>query len=346
MKKIFVFMLMVTLTTGAVFAQNTIYGRARLNLGSDLTFAPENVDPVWVFLPHFRMGVRGSNDNVRYFGQFDINTNDANAHILGTWRANATVNIGDVALSIGRNELPWYRPSSLALFGNNNDGFGASSSNVVGYVTAGYEGVYLGLTSGGRVHGRATDQFPFPGFFLGYDYNTESFSAGAAFAGLYGTFPTVQPNPPIDNYDVFSYMGKAHARYVIAPATIGLNVAFYGAPNYGFHNLGPVASIIGGKDAMVLESMLDLNIRLDLCTIGINGAFIANIADAEKNDAGEITGGGGGSAFRTGFSTNFDVGGGFRLIPGLMYTHFLKGAGGVEIDNSALTVGVTFLFSF
>jgi hypothetical protein len=117
-----------------------------------------------------------------------------------------------------------------------------------------------------------------------------------------------------------------------------LNVAFYGAPSYGFYNLGPVASIIGGKDAMVLESMLDVNIRLDLCTIGITGAFVANLA--EKAD------GGGGSAFRAGLSATFDVGGGFRLIPGLMYTQFLKGAGGVDIDNTVLTAGITFLFAF
>ena len=338
MKRIFVFVLMVALTAGAVFAQNAVYGRARLNLGADLALSPEEVNPAWVFLPHFRMGVRGGNDSVRFFGQVDINTNDANANVLGTWRANATVDIGDVELSIGRNELPWFRASSLALFGNSNDGFGASSSNVVGYVTAGYAGAYLGLTSAGRVHGRSTDRFPFPGFFAGYDYRAETFSVGAAFAGLFGTFPTVQPAIPIDSYNVFSWMCKAHARFVVNPATIGLNVAFYGAPSYGFHNLSPVASIVGGRNAMVLESMLDVNIRLAFCTIGITGAFVANFAEEAY--------GGGGSAFRAGLSANFDVGGGFRIIPGLMYTHFLKGAGGADVDNTTLTVGVTFLFAF
>jgi len=115
-----------------------------------------------------------------------------------------------------------------------------------------------------------------------------------------------------------------------------VNVAFYGAPQFGFFALPGLITL--GVDAMVLEAMLDIGLRLEPCAIGITAAFVTNIADDDK--------GGGGSALRAGLSANFDVGGGFRLIPGLIYTQYLKGAGGVDVDFQTLALGVTFVLNF
>ncbi|MDR2542373.1 MAG: hypothetical protein LBC80_02860 [Treponema sp.] len=353
MKKVLV-ILLVLAVAGAAFADVTSYGRARLNLGSRIILEPDNADPSWIFIPHFRMGVRGSNDVVRFFAQFDANTNDANAHVFGTWRANASVDIGDLTLSLGRNELPWVQWSSLAFLGDTNSSFGATNSTVVGYVQVAHSGAYLGLTSAGRIHEKTTEDYPAPGFYLGYDHKADGFSVGGAFAGLAGTHATparaaihgcddcgvacILAVPRGEPYDVFSWMGKVHAKFDVAPAIIGVNIALYGAPMYGFFSLTPVNSIIGGDKALVLESMLDIAVRLEPCAISLTTAYVANFAD--NNDRG------GGSALRIGTSANFDVGGGFRVIPGLMYTNFLKGAGGGKVENSDLQVGVTFLYSF
>jgi len=351
MKKVLVILLVLIVAAGA-FAQVNGYGRARVNFGTDLTLAPEDVDPTWHFLPHFRLGLRGGNDTVSFFGQGDFNTNADNAHVYGTWRANATVKINeDFSLSIGRNELPWVQWSSLAFYGDNNHGFGSSSSNVVGYFHGSFAGAYLGLTSAGKVHAKSIpNAFPMPGFYLGYDLKDEAFSVGGAFAGLLGKYKTAgisadpDADPPIigvdpEDYDVFSWMGNVHAKFFLDPLTLGVNVALYGAPTYGFFALPNGGGIIGGKDALVLEAMLDAGIKLEPCTIGLSAAMVMNMADKDEK-------GGGGSALRLGASANFDIGGGFRVIPGLMYTNYLKGVGGNDIDNSTLAIGVTLLYSF
>lgn len=322
MKKIIAITVMMALIASAAFAQVTGYGRVRTDFAADINLDDSDKNS-WAFpAPSVRIGLRGSNDVVNFFAQFD-----------GTWRGNATVNIGNFALSAGQNELPWAQWSSFALFGHQNSGFGASNSLVTPYIMGGFAGVYLGITSGTRINSQTMNDFPFPGFFAGYDYKADSFSVGGAFAGLANNTRTAEKTD-----DVFSWMGKIHAKFNLDPAAIGINVAFYSAPEFGFFNLSQVSDIIGGTDAMVLEAMIDASIRLDICTIGLSGAFVGNFADDDKD--------GGGSALRFGASANFNLGGGFRLIPGVMFTHYLNGKGGASIDKSDLRIGATFLFSY
>jgi hypothetical protein len=334
MKKILAIFLALVVT-GTAFADFTTYGRIRTNFGVDIPIEPDG-DSAWAFLPHARLGVRRTNDTSSFFLQLDFGPGQTQ---LANWRANATVKLGeDVTLSIGQDELPWVRWSSLAHFGNLNSGFGASNTPINPYFRANFMGAYLGLTAARNteVNTKLTTDFPFPGFFAGYEFNEETFSVGGAVAGLANNSGAE---------DVFSFMGKAHARFIVAPATIGVNLAFYMAPEFGFFNIPGLtgtspAAITSGKDAMVMEAMFDVNFRLTPCIIGVSAAFVTNFADEEK--------GGGGSALRAGLSFNFDLGGGFRLIPGAMLTHYLKGAGagGSDYKNSIMQAGVTFLYNF
>ena len=339
MKKIFAVILMLAVA-GAAFADVAASGRVRVNFGAEIPFQ-DGDDPTWIFDPHFRLRFGGGNDAVRFWTQFDANPGG----VLTAWRADATVDLGAVSLSIGRNELPWMRLSSVAFLGNNNFGWGSSTSNTVGYITARFMGAYLGLTEAGRISGAYitndsilpdTYSFFIPGFFVGYDFNADTFSVGGAFAGLITNRPVLLP-PSREN--IFSWMGKAHARFNLDPATIGVNVAFYGAPQFGFFNLpGGAAGITGGADALVLEAMLDLGLRLDFGAIGFSGAMIMNVADE--------TSGGGGSALRFGLSCSINIGGGFMFIPGLFLTHHLSGVGGVDVNDTNMQIGITFVYNF
>jgi len=339
MKKVLVILLVFAIA-GSAFAQTSIFGRARTEFGGTFNLAPENTNDTWHFDQTARIGVRGGNDIATFNAQINLGDNPL-------WRANINAKLSDNAsLSAGQDELPWVQFSSLMHYGNNNSGFGASNTPVNPYFRFNISGLYLGLTAARNtnIHGRSMDHFPAPGWFLGYEHvnDDRTLFAGGAFAGIIN-------NSGED--DIFSCMGKGHVRFIQDDLTVRINVAFYMAPQFGFFNLPGVtapaataseavkaAAISTGKDAMVLEAMLDVGIRLDACALGITAAFVGNFADDDK--------GGGGQALRAGFSANFNVGGGYRIIPGALFTHYLKGAGGVDIDNTNLAVGVTFLYAF
>ena len=327
MKKIIAIVLLTAFIAGAAFAQVAGYGRIRLNFGADIPLS-ENPDVKWVFVPTARLGLRGGNDTVSFFAQADLNTRN----VLGTWRANATVKFSEMALSIGQNELPWIQWSSLALYGDQNSGFGISQSTVDPYLRFDFFGAYVGINSGNlMVNGAIVKDFPIPGIFAGYDYKAETFSVGLAFAGLVNK----------KDEDVFSWMGNVHAKINAAPAVIGLNFAFYGAPQFGFFNLNGGEGIQNGKDALVIEAMIDTSFKFTPCTLAFTGAIISNVAEKEKN--------GGGNALKFGLCSSFDIGGGFRFIPGVMLTHFISGPGGVkykDAEKTTMQAGTTFLYQF
>ena len=351
MKKIIAIVLLAALVAGAAFAEVTGYGRVRTNVGLNLNLWEDNdkdtdeppYPPAWIFAPTARLGLKGSIDVVDFFVQADLN--DRNT--LGTIRANATVKFGDAALSIGQNELPWYQPSSLAFLGDSNNDFGASNTVVIPYVRFNAFGAYLGITSGNKVNAATTDKYIIPGFFLGYDLKQDNFSVGVAFAGL----TDAGDDPDDKDDDIFSWMGNIHAKFNLAPLTLGLNVSLYGDPSTGYFSLyngtaGVPYGITNPKDSMVLEAMLDAAVKLSPCTIGFTGAVLMNLKDADENDAEKD---GGAMALRLSLNATFDLGGNFRLIPGVIYTGYLSGPQGVKIEDnkgSDIKAGITFLYSF
>ena len=351
MKKIIAIVLLAALVAGAAFAQVSGYGRVRTNVGLNLNFWDDKdkdteqppFPPTWIFAPTARLGLKGSTDVIDFFVQTDLN--DRNT--LGTIRANATVKFGDASLSIGQNELPWYQQSSLAFLGDGNNDFGASNTVVIPYVRANAFGAYLGITSGNKVNAATTDKYPIPGFFFGYDLKQDKFSIGVAFAGLIDA----GDDPENKDDDIFSWMGNIHAKFNLDPLTLGLNVSLYGDPSTGYFLLyNGTSSIPYGittpKDSTVLEAMLDAAFKLSPCTVGFTGAILMNLKDADEKD---IEKDGGATALRVGLSATFDLGGNFRLIPGLIFTSYLNGPQGVKIEDNKgtdLKAGVTFLYNF
>lgn len=329
MKKVLVVLLLLVVA-GGLFADVTGFGRFRTKFGVDLTLKPEDVDPTWQFAFNHRIGLNIEADKINAWIFYD-----------GDWAGDATVEIGPATLSIGLDELAWAQWSSLAYDGNGNYGFGASTSNQTPYIKAGFSGFYLGLSEAGehysgtqKVNGATFDEFAIPGFFLGYDLGQDAFSAGFAFAGLAGKYKLNQLSN--DETSIFAWMGNVHGKINLDPATIGLNVAFYGAPDYGFFTL--LAPGLGGDKAMVLEGMVDVGIGLDPCSIGLTFGILMNMADEAD--------GGGASAFQIGAGASFDVGGGFKVIPGVIFTSTKWKPAGTDVEYSTLRLGVTLVYNF
>jgi len=182
---------------------------------------------------------------------------------------------------------------------------------------------------------------PFPGFYLGGDYALEGIGTfGAAFAGQY-------VGGESDEKGTFPLMFNLHGRVtMVEPLTIGLNLAFYMAPMNapGFFAItqGDAAAVIGGDKAMVLEALLDVSANLDPLKVGFSAAYVMNFAN--KDDFG------GGSALKIGLNANIGIGDtGFKIIPGIVYTNFMKVNNGTEVVNGkagSIDGGLTLAYSF
>ena len=275
----------------------------------------------------------------------------------GVFQTEGWVALGPVVLKIGNSERDWSQWSSIDFLGDGNWAFGASSDLGRPYIEAAYVAdalkVYFGLNEagiGGKYLGsKSSDKMmggeyaPFPGFYLGGDYALEGVGTfGAAFAGQYvggDDDPLTGDSPK----GTFPLMFNLHGRVtMVEPLTIGLNLAFYmaplNAPDFFAIAAGDAKPVLyGGKD-MVLEALLDVSANLDPLKVGFSAAYVMNFAN--KDD------GGGGSALRIGLNANIGVGEGFSIIPGIIYTNFLKGPGGEDGKAAMIQGGITFAYNF
>ena len=355
MKKGLLFFLMLAVITMGAFAQVTVQGGVRVDLGMnfDLGDEPgpsEQLDPQWIFT--YRNS--GSQITARFEGE------RVNGFVR--WRSDdvlfgdATVSLGDVNLSVGRQWLPFTRLSGFDYLQNGNSDFGASAVQDT-YIQIRAFGFYLGLLEGnGLVHLSRTDSTWMPGIYFGYDYvEPGQWAAGFAFAGIHRARPDGTDN-------VFPFMAKAHGRLMMFnPLTIGLNLAFYNAPasaSTATSNLfqvvggtgGSAFGILVGDDALALEAMLYMRYIVGNAAVNFAAAYVINLADEAD--------GGGGQALQLTLSANFNVGGtGFRIVPGVRYRSFLNLPDHLTnllatsptrmtpiIDR--LDVGLTFMYAF
>ena len=333
MKKVLVVFLMIFVAAGA-FAQVTAEAQLRTNFGFNMPLDDFDMDNnnwamdianggTWV-------GARYRGENVTGWLRWRAGPG------AGTWRGDATVQLGDVALSVGINELPFSRFSGFLLFGDSNAGIGASNSTGDPYVMLKTHGFYVGLSQAGRggfipgnaLTGRATfDNNPMPGVFLGYDLRLDGgVTLGFAFACII---------TGADND--FSFMGSIFARFTdLGPATLGVNAAIYMNPSLGFFGLATPAAAFApvtrggeGEDPLVLEAMLDLAVPVDNLTINFSVGYVMNFET-------EYMG------MQAGLGVRIPVAPRFLIIPGLRYrTTFGDNLG---LDN--LLVGATFQYSF
>jgi|GEM_PF-3218429 len=350
MKKILavLFIFMLTMNIFAVDVTPTAVIRldvgANVQLGDKYPAGNPGGDPTWNFNPFNNgtsIGVNAAGDNAG--GWIHIRGNE---HVYlgdtpGTTGTpgifgEAWVNIGPTTLTIGRSEA-WAQWNSISLFGDIGWAFGASASTDNPFIKLSVEGFYFGLSEAG-VNGKYIgskasvapgDNAPFPGFFVGYDYAADAFSVGATFAGQY-------VGDDVDDGS-FPLMFNVHGKIPLDPITLGLNVAFYiapeNAPGLFSINSAPENLIKGVGKSRVIEAMIDLSAAFDPCDIGFSGAFIM---DTEAESYG----------FKTGACATFGISGtGFSIIPGLIYTNILK-IGGNDAKKSWLDVGVSCSYSY
>ena len=329
MKKVLIVLLMLAVA-GAAFADVTGFGRVWTDFGGSVDLKKDSYNHAWIFGISPQMGLRAEGDNVSAWVRWDgvgINANATGfADILtGGWKADATVNLGDFALSTGLNQLCWAQWSNFAFLDDGNYGFGASSSNKTVYIQGAFAGAYFGLAEAG-IASKETRFAPFPGFYAGYDFIPEDgpVSAGAAFAGLISKHSAPTAKDPKNLDSTFAFMGNAHAKFSFDPVGLGINIAFYGNPGDGYF------TVFSGGDK-VLEAMVDAGIGLDACAIGISGALLMGIFD-DKNVDNSV-------AIKIAASASFDLGGGFQLIPGVCFNTEINGGSGLD-------VGVSLAYSF
>jgi hypothetical protein len=326
MKKLLILAL-AFLVSGGVFAQISVSAGVQTDFGAVIDM--NGGDPVWTFAPAGGGTFVQANieiESVTGFVKFDVG---------GFYSANVTVALGSAELSTGYNILPWVQWSSVNFWGDNNWAFGGSASDSNAYIQFGMAGLYAGICDASNINGESTADWKMPGFYLGYDYEADAFSAGGAFAG------TLRGG----NNGTFPFMVNAHAKITLSPLTVGVNAALYGAPDNGFFAISDKISdgygagpIVKGPKAMVLEAMLDFGIELEPCTIGIAPGLVMNLADDKDN--------GGGMGVRIGASADFNLGGGFTFTPGVIYTNFIKEPSYTVVGITNLCIGATLSYSF
>jgi len=371
MKKLLVVLLALAVV-GGVFADVTGYGRVRTDFGVGMDLEAENESPTWVFGVSPRIGLKGEKDNVSFWvhatgtGGLNVSvdnsvitdyiTNPGSGSLDGLIatdfgfgvEGDATVTLGSATLSIGKTELPWAQWSSLDFWGDSHYGFGVSASKNNPYIQFGIAGLYLGLTDGGYTNekylSRTDDSSygysavtPFPGFYVGYDFaSKDTFTAGLAFAGA--------PRGVIeDEISVFSFMINAHAKLLMLdPITLGINFAFYNAPQYGYFALSNSGLLYEGsiKDGAVtntvIEGLLDIGIGLDPCNIGLSLGLLTNATS-------EDDGGNNALGLKIGACATFDLGGGFSLIPGVVFENWSWKDDG---KSTNMSFGVSLSYNF
>jgi hypothetical protein len=287
---------------------------------------------------------------------------------LDSWFA--AVDLSPIEFKVGYGFLPWVQWSSLDFFGDNNYGFGASAAkDRYIQISYGKNGItaYGGLMAEGVNGETLKDKAVFPGFFLGGDFVQEGkFSAGAAFAGVPrakdwtgarfaypgwlqnlvngisgGTIPLPQGNT-IDE-DRFGWMADLHGKVFLDFITVGLNIAMYGDPLMSVAYITPGNWVTGNKEDFILESLLDVGIALNPCTLGLSAGLVANLAEREK--------GGGQADLKFGADAAFSLGG-FDIIPGMRVILPLAAGGQTGGNDNKVTdkgwmdIGVSFGYSF
>ena len=307
---------------------------AKVQLGDNYSAGGPDGDPIWNFNPFNNgtsIGVNADYGNaggwIHLRGNYDtVYSGGVNGGIFG----EAWVNIGAATLTIGRSEA-WAQWSSLSWYGDINWAFGAAASTDCPFIKVSVEGFYIGLSEAGvsgELIGTDAGQYAFPGFFLGYDYVADTFSAGATFAGQYVGDNVADGKFPI--------MFNVHGKIPLDPITLGLNLAFYvapaNAPGLFSINFAP-ENLTGGEKSNVLEAMIDFSAALDPCTVGASVAYIMETED--KN-----------SALKIGACASFGIGDtGFSIIPGFSYTNILK-IGDQDYKMSWLDIGVSCSYSY
>jgi hypothetical protein len=364
MKKLLIVLIILMTASLGLFAQLTPYGSVRLDFGGSTTLTDGNTAGEWnlnALTDGTYIGLKGAAGDVN--GQFQLAL-DGGIDVAGVWNA------GPAEVKAGHTWLPATNWSSLAIWGNSNWAIGATATGRASFIQIGALGGYFGVAGQSSVNGAGglgsaptaflTDQ-TIPIIFAGYDYNADAVSFGIS-ATFWKTTTTAIPTVTPGGDDVLPMLFTVHGKYDAGAFALGLNAGFHIAPGALPINavlFGPAATydnsgqIIAGdfgaeKDDTMLEAMLDFSTKLDPATIAVTVGYVHNFAPGDK--------GGGGNALQAGFSASIEMGSGFTLIPGVVYTNYLSDSGNfnqagpststVDTKMSKFDYGVSLAYSF
>ena len=321
MKKLLVVFLALFVAAGA-FAQVTPFGQAHLRFGVNLPLDDIGDGMNWAWsVGNSTVGVKYAGDSVEAVARVVVGgpTYWGTPEAYGVWKVS-----DDIALKAGLTGTPSDYWSSLGVDDNSNWSLGATAFDRSPLIQVTVSGFYVGLVDHGFARGAVTAKTP--AFFVGYDYNADSFSIGGGFKGQFadsgeGNFP---------------FLGYVHGKFNFDPMAIGFNVGLHNSPiSWGAYLNGgvgaPVANTITSAD-MALEALVDFTVALEPATIAITGGFGYNFEA--------------GMAMQIGLSGAISLADNFTLTPGIIYGQTLKNTADVDPKNGNIYIGAALVYAF
>jgi hypothetical protein len=329
MKKFFLAaMVLAVLTAGVVFGQGVSpFGSVGANFYCDTTINDGETGNEWgvnILNSSSLFGVRYEGENVFAMAGYRA---DSVFFASGTWTTGA------LSVNAGFSPLPCTFGGHLDIFQNGNWGKGITviAAEMVSISIAGFQAGVAGMGP--------LDSYS-PLLFAAYDYNAESFSAGASFTGWASK---------LDSPDsAFPFLATVRGRCNIAPVSVGLNAGIY----KGLRTLvksTPLVSVVdvlhntvAPEDSLVFEGLFDFKFTVnDTVSAAFTAGYIHELAAEDK--------GGGDNWLQLGFEIPISLGNGFTVTPGLVYVNELSENIGGKIENekkSEFQYGVTLKYSF
>jgi len=362
MRKMLVLLLALAVVSGA-FAQGvTVSGDFRMDMGvSILSDDDKDTDDVSTFFwaPGNYENVTGSDWGVvtlaaegeKVSGWLSIRSD-----MFFTGGASVGIIPGTLGLSVGFDRLPFAYWSSYDLLADNHYAFGASSVAHSGYLQFNImENIFVGFAEGGKINDEITDKWV-PYIYAGYAHPEDgpvAFGLGAIATNFHDKYTDDKGK----HIEVLAFMAKGYFKYLgIDNVSLGLNVAFYSAPQFTIFDINGNGAISyevldksyyyssAGKDDSILEALISAEIGIpSVCSIGFGAGLVMNLADKEKN--------GGSMGLKFGLDAAFDIGG-FSIIPGVSFaTYDIKnwdpiGKKSLSEKSNVLDLGVAFCYSF
>jgi len=363
MRKMLVLLLALAVVGGA-FAQNvTVSGDFRMDMGISTESDDDNdTDDVstYFWAPGNRENVTGSDWGVVTLTAEGDKVNgwlSIRSDLFFTGGASVNILPGTLGLSVGYNRLPFSYWSSYDLCADNHWSFGASSVGHSGYLQFNIiENIFVGFAEGGKIDGESIKKWV-PYIYAGYAH-PEDGPVAFGLSAIATNFHDKYQDDKGKNIEVLALMARGYFKYLgIDNVNLGLNVAFYSAPQFTIFDINNNGAISykafgtshhyssAGKDDSILEALFDLGVSIpSICDIGLGIGIVMNLADEKKS--------GGSFGFKAGLDAAFNIGG-FSIIPGVSFETYeiktwnlITDKANDPIKSSLLNFGVAFCYSF
>jgi hypothetical protein len=318
-KKLTVLAALLVLASAAAFAEVTVSGTVEYDLNGTTTIQKDTENDTKA-----ESDLLGNSNVVIGFAKEAISGNliirtagaagSNGSGLPGLFDFRATWKINDLlALNASYSWLPGTFFSGLSFDTDVNALLGASAIGRTAYLRLNIDGAYVGFWA---------DEAKSPGFFTGYDYRAEKFSAGVNGLGTY------QPEK-----EIFSLVASLHGTASFGPAGIRANLAIYKDGNEFTGALTRAGAGGDMTDKPFLEGLVEFDFTLDKATI------VATVGYGRNLDSGA-------DGLQAGLAVPIQVAAGFRVIPGFIYTSTLSDGSTTDTAVTNVKYGVSLVYSY